>query len=363
MFSLLFDKSVYAYISKCYIKGATEALKSCGYEKEKLSKEEIVAIKRVWDALKVPYSCKWFVFFKKYTGGFSPFYVPHEIFSGVIERALNPILYANCMRHKGILDKFIDKKYLPYIIVNRMAGNIYDNHGNLISNNEAYQLLSVENEIVVKHSIDSGGGNGVRFISLVNKSVHEKEVLLNGILNENNLDLVIQRVIKQHWDFARFNDTSVNTVRLISLNLNGRISILSSCLRMGAKGSRVDNFNAGGFLIGIKPEGQLYSYAINGDYKKFLNAPQGVKFDQCQLRYYSLIKEKAVEWHSKMPFVKLISWDFTVDTDENIKVIEINLDSQQIKSHQIYNGPFFGDRTEEVIEYVKNHPARRFIYG
>jgi hypothetical protein len=59
---------------------------------------------------------------------------------------------------------------------------------------------------------------------------------------------------------------------------------------------------------------------------------------------------------------KLIAWDFAVDSNGTPIVIEINLDSGEIQFHQIYNGPLFGDRTGEVVEYIKKHPLKRFAY-
>ena len=363
MFISWFNRCIYSYISKGYIKLANRKLKLYGCKKEKLRKEEIFAIKEIWDGLNVPYSYKWFIYYKNCTGDFNPLYVPNEVFNALVEVVFNPIMYVNCMAHKGILDKFINKEYLPRIIVNRIEGNIYEGNGNPISENDACLLVYAEDEIIVKYSIASGGGNGVEFISLFHKSIQEKQKLLQEIFHRDNLDIVVQNVIKQHPDFARFNNKSVNTVRLVSLNLNGKVSVLSSFLRMGQGEMRVDNLNSGGMLVGIMPDGRLHPRAVDGASKEFLYSPQGVRFDQCQIQYYALIKEKAIELHSRLPFVKLIGWDFTVDIDGRIKVIEINLNSQQIEYQQMYNGPLFGERTREVIEYIRTNPARRFIYG
>ena len=39
-------------------------------------------------------------------------------------------------------------------------------------------------------------------------------------------------------------------------------------------------------------------------------------------------------------------------------VIEVNLGWGDIYCHQVYNGPLFGTRTDEIINYVKNHPVK-----
>ena len=47
----------------------------------------------------------------------------------------------------------------------------------------------------------TSGGNGVEFISLFHKSIQEKQKLLQEIFHRDNLDIVVQNVIKQHPDF------------------------------------------------------------------------------------------------------------------------------------------------------------------
>ena len=40
--------------------------------------------------------------------------------------------------------------------------------------------------------------------------------------------------------------------------------------------------------------------------------------------------------------------------------IEVNLGFPGIQMEQMCTGPIFGDRTAEVVGYVKNHPPKEF---
>lgn len=74
------------------------------------------------------------------------------------------------------------------------------------------------------------------------------------------------------------------------------------------------------------------------------------------------MKEFVQYWHQKsFPFASLIGWDIIINEKGKPIVIEINLDSADIAPHQIFNGPIFGDRTDEVLEYMKNNPQRMMV--
>jgi hypothetical protein len=62
---------------------------------------------------------------------------------------------------------------------------------------------------------------------------------------------VVQRAIDQHDVINAIYPDSVNTVRLDTLVDEGEVLLNGAILRTGANGSCVDNWSAGGFIIGI----------------------------------------------------------------------------------------------------------------
>jgi hypothetical protein len=359
----VFDKSLYNYIAKNYNKISYKDMERNNVIVGGLTKKEKVQVYSLWGSLGVKFHTNWHYFYKNYIGYFDSKFVPNEIFNGLLETALNPLEYSIILSHKGFLYSIIDKQMLPNTLVNFLSGNIYDINMNPITFENAISALSNEDEFVVKESAGSGGGNGVRFFDFRNLSIENKQEKTRHLLASLNRDYVIQSVIPQDEEFKKFNPKSVNTIRLVSLNLNQKVSVLSSFLRMGMMNMRVDNLNSGGMLVGIKPNGELHDFAVDGKYNKYTKSPAGVTFKGETISYYELIKSKAIELHLKIPFLKMIGWDFTVKENGIVVVVEINLASQQLEYQQIYNGPLFGDRTEEVIEYVKNNPPKRIIYG
>ena len=80
---------------------------------------------------------------------------------------------------------------------------------------------------------------------------------IRQILLSTDADIIVQEVVEQSPSTARFNPSSLNTFRITSLNINGRTSICSRTLKMGAPGNIVDNIGGagGGLMAGVSAEG------------------------------------------------------------------------------------------------------------
>lgn len=222
-----------------------------------------------------------------------------------------------------------------------------------ISQDKAIEILSQRDNFVCKVALGSGGGRGVVKVN------NNDKIDWSNLLNPN--DLIFQEIICQHECLSQFNEDSVNTFRLLTLNLYGECSVLSSFLRMGAKGSFVDNLcSGGGVLVGVNQKGDVNSFGINKKYEKVYKAPSGIAFDGLSIPNWKMIEDKVVSFHKHIPQANLIGWDITLDQTGEPIVIEINLDSAEIEAHQIFNGPIFGNRLQEVKDYIeKRKPQLR----
>lgn len=68
-------------------------------------------------------------------------------------------------------------------------------------------------------------------------------------------EFVVQETISQHPDLSRFNPTSVNTIRIDTLvDASGQVHFNAAALKVGTRGSIVDNSSAGGYMIAIDLE-------------------------------------------------------------------------------------------------------------
>lgn len=323
-----------------------------------LTKQEKKEIHKVWDRLGLRYNIKWFLIYKYLNGYFSPYFIPDDIWRHA-EVALNNHLHINAIQHKVLAYKILPDGVFPTpigAIVNQSALN---ESFEKCSFDDLYNQLQQFDKVVMKRAIGSGGGKGVTLITWDELSAADKESFRQG-LSKLSQDYIFQEFLEIHDDFKTFNPASVNCVRLITISLNGNVSLASSFLRMSSGNQFNDNASDGGVYVSVHPDGSLHDYGIlDGFVQQKAEMPTGIPFKGYKITQYKDMVSQLIKWHENMPYVGYVAWDATLDAEGNVRLMEINLDSQEIIDHQAFNGPLFGSRTEELIQYVVNNPPKR----
>ena len=336
----IFDGYGYYYIRLMNKRGAH-------YFKDSLTREEKKAVKKVWGTAGKKSSS--FSFYKQYCGYFSPYFVPDDYYR-FAEDVLNMRWGASFLQHKCNLKYFIPKTNRAEVIIQKIDGHICCEDNTEVSMQDAVSRLKQKSTFVYKIARGTGGGKSVRKVDL--DEVEDKDMFLEKLLSPE--DIEIENLVYQSSWMAQFNQDSVNTIRMLTLNINGRCTVLSSFLRMGAKGSFVDNLSGGhGVLVGVNDEGFLNEFGINRGMERKTESPTGVVFDKKCIPDFELIKKQIVDYHTKIPYANLIGWDVALDENNNPIILEINLDSALVEAHQIFNGPIFGERLLEVQDYIE----------
>lgn len=318
----------------------------------KLSNEELEQFNNYWKG----WSSISYEFYKAYGLVFNPQIVPNDYYD-FAEHVLNLRWSSLFLQHKCNLKYIIPEQNRPKTILQKIDGHYVFEDNCEISFEKAREILKTKDCFICKVALGSGGGHGVQKVCLSNESNVDDS--LTQILKPE--DLIFQEVIEQNDFMSSLNPDSVNTFRLLTLNINGKCTVLSSFVRMGAKGSFVDNLcSGGGALVGLNQNGCLNEFGIRKDYSKCNETPTGLSFKGMKVPNWNNIKEKVIDFHQHIPYANLIGWDITIDKNDEPVVIEINLDSAEIEAHQIFNGPVFGDRFDEVRGYIeKKKPLLR----
>jgi hypothetical protein len=129
-------------------------------------------------------------------------------------------------------------------------------------------------------------------------------------------------------------------------SLNGATRHLSSVVRIGRSGSRVDNQTSGGLTCGVD-NGVLRSIA-HLMYEPFEAHPDsGVRFAGVRVPAWREAVELCICAHEMVPAMDLISWDIAIDTDGHPVLIEFNTHQQALLMHQKENGPLPADVVAE----------------
>ena len=311
----------------------------------KLSKTEVKAFNDYWKG----WEKTSFEFYKAFGVPFNPQNVPNDYYD-FAEHVLNLRWASFFLQHKCNLKYMIPAANRPKTILQKIDGHYVLEDNTEVSLERAKQILKSNETFIRKVALGLGGGKGVQKICWAEESDPEK--LLEQLMKPE--DLIFQEVLEQNDFMASFNPDSVNTLRLLTLNINGNCTVLSSFVRMGAKGSFVDNLcSGGGALVGISKDGFLNEFGIKKNYSKCYQASTGIPFKGMKVPDWESVKEKVVEFHQHIPHANLIGWDIAINKDGVPVVVEVNLDHAEVEAHQIFNGPIFGDRFDEVRKYVK----------
>lgn len=335
-------ESVYRKLS--YRKKARARLKRMngGYECSKEYKEIVVPF---WKRFGLKPDKMWYQIFWDRTHEPDPRYIPDDIWYGEIVPYFSNSQFRRFGEDKCMHSVWFRNLKRPRTVIMNVAGVFYTPDFKPISAEEACSLCLKEETFLVKPSIDSGEGRLIRFF--------EKEAItpieIMKTFCEMGANFIVQEVVKQHPVLASLNRSSLNTVRIVSFFFKGKVHILSSILRIGAEGSRVDNIGAGGYACVIQPDGSLSEKGVNHKAEWVEQINDGVVFKGIKVPAFEEIVDIVKREHIKLAHFKLIGWDFSVDTAGEPVFIEYNVCPG---SNQITCGPTFGELTEEVLEEV-----------
>ena len=104
---------------------------------------------------------------------------------------------------------------------------------------------------------------------------------MDDLLSEYGRDYVIQKVVEQHSTLANLNPTSLNTCRVTTIYLNGKISS-STTLKVGKLNSDKDNWFTS-YFIGVDDNGVVLNRAFDAKLKRVSKTDTGVELESLRL--------------------------------------------------------------------------------
>ncbi len=313
-----------------------------------LSKSEKREIEAFWK----PYggvSTDWCRYYYSKNDIFDPRYIPNTLYYTRIDQHFNSRKLGYGFNDKNYYSLLFADVKQPHTLVRKIGGLLFDVEYRLIKIDKAIEILQSVNEVIVKPTQESGSGRGIAFYD----TVTEIEGLKAFLCNNNEKDYIVQAVVKQHEYLASIYPKAINTIRVTTLLLEDGVHVLSSVLRMGIGESRVDNASNGGISVGIDENGMLKKYGhILYQGNVVDKHPDGFVFQGFKVPEYGNIVRTVKKLAQYTGNFRLVSWDLTVDCNENVVLIEANMRKGGIAIHQFNNGPLFGDLTERVLDEV-----------
>lgn len=358
----MIKKNISSIINQWHIKRRTQGIRRyteetlASLEGGRLTSSEKEHLHKTWGEIGVKFTDRFHALVKAVTKQpFDPRYVSEELFYPYILRSLNPAKYTGAYEYKGSYHRLFPEFKQPVCILNVIGDVVHDRNDNRVDGLEAVYEILEGKTFIVKPSTDSNCGKKIKSVSNATKDS------INSIFSEYRRDFIIQEFCSQSEQTKCFNPSSLNTFRVTTLYLNGRLSILNILFRCGRGDTIVDNGGAGGLMCGCSIDGQLKPYAYDTSYNKYTESSTGQPFGISipDVKKIVALLEQNVE--KVLPFCGIVGWDFALDQENEPVMIEINnggaiLTFPGIAAEQICNeSPIFGNRTQEVIDYVKNN--------
>lgn len=326
---------------------------------------------QLWKDYRKGVCCDWLEVYTAVSGRQDHRYVPEDIYYTQIEPRLNNKLFSKAWTDKNSYELFLGEMVKrPEVILRCINGVLYTPQFLPAGRPEEYRSFPAGHEgerLVIKPTMDSGGGKAVRVIYWSETGM-KIDPPARGVTTLSQLfglyggNFIMQKYIDQHPWFARFNESSLNTVRVLTYRSirNEESSVLHRLLRAGRPGSVVDNQASGGIACAINADGRLMAFGIDKSGQRH-KGTEGIDFsDAGDVPCIKEITEAALDVASRYRYSRLLGLDFAVSSSGEVILIEVNDSNNEINFFQMSSGPLFGPFTEEVASACRTLP-RSFV--
>ena len=287
--------------------------------------------------------------YEKYNGIASEKYIPASLYYYYVMPFLCNLNFMEAYVDKNMYSILFPEVKQPQTIIKCINGRYFDDDMHELCYADCVTELKRYHEFIVKPSIETGGGEGVRLVDIETDNV---ETLIKEQYSHN---WIAQIPVTNSTEMARFNGSSVNTMRIYTYRPVGTTKhiVLGSTLRFGGKGANKDNACSGGGFAAIDIDGNISNNVRRfADFRQYTTADFG--FLPQKLSMYGKATELCLSLHSRLPYFDLIGWDICIDEKDELVLLEFNK-APDCEHIQIAHGPMFGDYTDDLMEAIKEH--------
>lgn len=187
---------------------------------------------------------------------------------------------------------------------------------------KAFTCFCIETKHLFVKPLAGSEGDGSFIVDVENES---DAISLYEKLSEPKKKWMVEERICQSEELARWNVSSVNTVRLPSFLNRNVFFVLAPIFRTGRAGKSIDNTSAGGVFALIEAtNGRICSSGYDIYNNIYDNHPDsGLKFNGYQIPHWEELLRTAESVHRTFPGHIYIAWDFAM-TDKGWELIEGN---------------------------------------
>lgn len=304
---------------------------------------------------KIPYD--WHKYYSSYTGHFDEKYIPDMLFMSKIEKKFVPSEYLHPFENKNLLPILvngIDNVRTANIIISCENGIFRNSNMEFIDYEQAENILYNTGKVFLKPTIDSNSGRGCAILDIKDGIDQKSGKYVKEILKNQGSHYNIQELMVNCKCLRDLHPQSLNTFRVITYIWNNKVYHCPLVLKIAIGQSALDNGHQGGIFVGLDDNGSLNECAFTEFQDRFYQHPDTkIKFDGYKIPQVPEMLEAVKKLHQRIPQVGIISWDVTIDNNNSIVIVEINLFGQSIWHTQMTSGKgAFGENTAEILKWI-----------
>lgn len=201
------------------------------------------------------------------------------------------------------------------------------------------QFLNKHENFVCK-PINGLGGTDIKKMNV--SEINDIDEFYESLKNNN---MFLEELIIQDQEWGKLSPKSINTIRVMTSNVDGKIEIFCMIARIGSSKNLADNFHQGGCGVFIDTEkGILKGNGINKDLEEFeIHPVSKIKYDNYKIPFFKEITELCTKAAKRFNQTNVIGWDVAI-TDKGPLIVEGN------------NGPGF-----DLVQVVLNKGTKYMI--
>ena len=228
------------------------------------------------------------------------------------------ILFHDVMRSYGLP---VPERYFVF------RNGTFIRNGCLISDNVVDEIIDrIEDERVFIKSFRGGAASGISVAMRKEGGLYTEDgrKLSSKVIREiyGNNNYIFEKQLQQDSALARLNPDTVNTCRVLTY----KDKVVSCSIRVGRKGSYVDNAAKGGIVLSLNMEtGKIEEYGLREyDLTKYYEHPDTkVIFKDYDVPMWPSVRELVEKTIRIMPYYRSVGFDVATTVNGPV-IIEIN---------------------------------------
>ncbi len=250
---------------------------------------------------------------KQYHFGFDEYHMYHFETMPLAERRtyVSDIERTNyCERMNNMRNMIIfDDKSETYKKYKKYYGRDLLKVSSFRDSNEFQKFLIKHPKFIVK-PFDGACGRGIK---IIDSTETDSEKLFAILLSEYSSGFVVEELIVQHPEVGKLHPSSVNTLRMPTINYGRHIELIHPIFRVGRGGACVDNGGSGGICCGIDIDtGVVFSATDEQGNEYKIHPDTGVELIGYRIPEWEKAKELTKELAKVLPDNHYTGWDLAL---------------------------------------------------